>query len=689
MNLVWTRFGATLTLALALAACGGDDSTRQTGTSTDSGTGGRTDETTVVASPRVQAQRIPGEDSVTFNLPSEAMPRVTTLGSRLETSRDYGASAARDNSNLDWSAIGNYDRPEDFPGMKTLPTQLITMDDGKRLSAKITLPTTADGQVAPGKFPVILVQTSYNNEFGAFVAAIGGADPYMVQRGYATVVVDVRGTGSSEGQWEAFGEREQADFSQVVDWVVEQPWSDGKVGLYGVSYLGITTVLTAAQQHPAVKAAFPIVPIGDGYRDVVFTGGQVNATFIPLWLTLVTALGLPTVGTITADPVSSFTAFLDHLIGALTNFQIPTILKAVTGDIETAYDNDFWEIRSPIEQAANINVPTFVVGGLHDLFQRTEPMWFEQLKDNVDTKLLIGPWTHIAAAGVPSDGLPAEDLPKMNNIQLRWFDYYVKGIQAARANEIPNVTQFVKGHGYSTSTDWPNSKITAQRLYLRGDKSLSTSPAAAEESKAVIPQIPLLGLCSISTSQWTAGAVGLIPLPCNEDDRINQVTSAVFSTEPMAEDMYINGPIQADIWMSTTALDAGMSVRISDLDAATGKATPLTNGLLTASHRKVDASRSRYIDGMMIQPWHPFTKSQLLPVTPGVPMLMRVEVFSTSAVIKKGNRLQISIASSNLPQGLQPLPSLLPGLLGAQAIHISPDMASSVVIPVVPTSELR
>lgn len=681
MSTAWTRLGTTLALAIALAACGSEDDVSTT-------SGSAHPATPPAASARVQPDIQPGEDTVTTSLPVAAMPRVTTLGTRAETSRDYGRSAGAGNGNLDWNAF-TYDRPAEFAGMVTLPTQLITMDDGTRLAAKVTLPAGSTGQAASGRFPVVLVQTSYNSEFGSYAAAIGGADPYIVQRGYATVVVDVRGTGNSEGQWEAFSAREQADYRQVVDWVAQQSWSDGRIGLYGVSYLGITSVLTAAQQHPAVKAAFPIVPIGDGYRDVVFTGGQVNATFIPLWLTLVTALGLPTYGVAQTDPMAAFTALVDHLIGAVANFQLPTALKAVIGDSETAYDNDFWAVRSPMEQAARITVPTFVVGGLQDLFQRSEPMWFERLKDRVPTKLLIGPWTHIAAANVPSDGLPADGIPRMNQILLRWFDHYVKGITAARADQIPNVTQFVTGHGYATATDWPHARLGARRLFLHGDKSLGTSAPQTAEATALVPQSPLQGLCSASTSQWTAGAAGLLPLPCFDDDRINQLSSAVFSTAPLTEDLYLNGPIQADIWVSTTSLDAGLSVRVSDLDPVTGKATPLSNGLLTASLRQVDASRSRYVDGMMLQPWHPFTKASLLPVTPNEPMLMRVEIFPTSALLKQGHRLQISLAASNLPQGLAPAPSLLPGLLGALTIHNTPELPSSVVLPVVPASVLN
>ena len=584
----------------------------------------------------------------------------------------------------------NYQRAEDYPSTVNLPKGFVRMRDGVELAYTVTLPADESGQPIQGaKFPTILIQTSYNKATGAFVPAIGGADPFMVKRGYATVVVDVRGTGNSQGVWDAFGEKEQADYAEVVDWVISQPWSDQKVGVYGVSYLGISAILTAAQNHPAVKAAFPIVPIGDGYRDIVFTGGQVNPTFIPLWMGLVTGLGIVPFDALQTDPARGVELIVSHLLSGVTQFQVPTILKALLGESETAFDGEFWKIRSPIEQADNIKVPTFVVGGLRDLFQRSEPMWFEQLKDQTTIKLLIGPWTHIESAGIPSDGLPRDGIPTMQQIQLMWFDQYLKAMDVG-ADQLPNVTQYVLGHEkYVTSSDWPHPRVQATEFFLRGDKSLRAEAAESAEPSSPILQLPLFGLCSSSTNQWTAGALGLLPIPCNTEDTFNQIPAANFRTPVLTEDLYINGPIAADIWITTTGREAALSVRVSSFDPATGRSTAISNGLLTASHRAVDDSKSRFMNGLRIQPWHPFTKEAVMPVIPGEPMLLPVEIFSTAAVIPKGHQLQISINSSNLPQGLQPVPQLLGGLLGAITVLNSDEFPSKVILPVVPFDEIN
>jgi len=604
----------------------------------------------------------------------------TTLGT--STTAATAGTAVTANPNGVWTS---YDPPAEFAGIARQPVQYITLRDGTRLAAYVTLPADADGNAAPGRFPVVLVQTPYNGVVGGYVDGLGGADPYIVRHGYATVVVDVRGTGQSEGVWEAFGETEQADYAEVTDWAATQPFSDGRIGLYGVSYLGITALLTAAQHHPAVKAAFPIVPIGDGYRDIVFTGGQVNPTFIPLWLGLITALGV-TNPTALTDPANGAPLVIEHLLNAALRFQAPLVLQALTGDPDTAYDGAFWRTRSPLEVLDQVSVPTFVVGGLRDLFQRSEPTSYEALKNRVPAKLLMGPWTHLEAAF--GAGLPRDGVPLLNQIQLRWFDQYVKGM-AVGAEQMPNVTQWVYGaERYVTASDWPHPQARAQRYYLYGNGGLGTEPPGSNTAVSRALQVPIGGLCSVSTAQWTAGAAGFIPLPCFENSNASDRLAVVFETPALTAPLYLNGPIQADIWMDTTAGDAGLSVRVSDVDER-GVARSLTNGLQTASLRSVDASRSRMLDGQSIQPWHPFTLASVLPLPRNEPVLVPVEVFQTSAVIAAGHRLRVSVSASNLPQGVPPLGTLLQSLAGILTIHHDAARPSSVVLPVVPASALN
>jgi putative CocE/NonD family hydrolase len=255
------------------------------------------------------------------------------------------------------------------------------MSDGVVLNAVVRRPDAA------GRFPVIVTITPYNGTNGA----ISVNNDYLVQRGYVQVIVDVRGTGESQGTWDDLGTREQRDGYEAVEWAAAQPWSNGVVGMWGASYMAISQLFTAAQQPPHLKAIFPIVPMSDSYRDMVFPGGQANTGFIPLWLVLVSSGALIppdyALDGNTSDLVRALGELGQHALN-MPGFDANSELQAMAGD--TSYDGPFWKTTSPIEVVDKIRVPAFVVGGEHDIFQRGEPLLYERLKQHVPTRLLIG-----------------------------------------------------------------------------------------------------------------------------------------------------------------------------------------------------------------------------------------------------------------------------------------------------------
>ena len=571
-----------------------------------------------------------------------------------------------------------YERPESFAGVAEQTGLQIVMRDGTRLSANLLQPALADGTAAPGPFPVILTQTGYNKSVPVFQTS----NEYFVRRGYVHLSVDVRGTGQSEGTWEAFSETEQADYSEVMDWAATQPWSDGRIGTWGASFAAITQLFTAAQRHPAHKAVFAIVPMGDAYRDIVFSGGQINMGFIPLWLGIVTAMGV-----IPADPtIQSPQIVAQHLVNAATQFQVPTLANALLDTDGFSYDGPYWRTRSPLEVADRIRTPTFIVGGLRDLFQRGQPLLYEALRRNTTTKMLIGPWMH--TAGSSGEGLPMDGVPDLDHIALQWYDHWLLGLDSG-AERVPNVTQYLFGaERFSTASDWPHPQARAHRWYLHGDQSLDHQPPAAGEAAHSMLQQPLNGVCSSSSAQWTAGALGSAPLPCITDNRTNELLELTYSTAPMSEDYYLNGPLQADLWVSSTATDAGLVVRLTEV-APDGTSREITNGILTASLRAVDPARERMLDGLLLQPWHPFTADSRQPLERGEPVQLSVELFPTSLVIRQGYRLRISIGPSDFPHGLPPLPDLANQAVGVLSIHSDDSHPSSLVVPAVPVSAIR
>ena len=159
--------------------------------------------------------------------------------------------------------------------------------------------------------------------------------------------------------------------------------------------------------------------------------------------------------------------------------------------------------------------------------------------------------------------------------------------------------------------------------------------------------------CSSSYDQWTLGIAGILGGSCYKDATKVETAqkAAIYETPVLNADMYLNGPIQADVWITTTQTDAALAVRVDSV-SPDGVATPISTGLMSARYRAVDTSRSRYVNGVMIQPWHPFTEASKQAVVPGQPMLVPVEVFPAAAIIRKGHKLRIAISASNQAQGI-------------------------------------
>ncbi|MEY4428175.1 MAG: hypothetical protein RLZZ182_864 [Pseudomonadota bacterium] len=656
---------------------------------------------------------------------ASAQAQTTTMGTRGQTSQ--ASTALSTNAGATWK---EYSRATEYPNAVTLPLQFITTRTGQKLSVLVTVPADASNKPVAGRFPAILTQTAYRTDTGQLLGGVvltgntllvGGKDEYMIRRGYVSVAVDVLGSGLSDGEAQLLGEAEQAAYADAVEWVTQQAWFNGNLGLAGTSYLGITSLLTAGQQHPAVKAVFTEVPMGDAYRGTVGIGGLLNAQFISLWLPLTQSLSV--MGNKSAqdkypqyaDQIAAATA--QH-VAAINSWYLPTVDSSIKG--QTGYatdDGNFWSVRSPIEKASRINVPTFIIGSSNDIFQRDEPLLYEQLKQSVNTKLVVLPGSHIGAVQTALSGASASSggAPASSSLMLQWFDQYLKGMNSGAAT-LPNVTQFVQGYGssdkYARSTDWPHPQMAPQRMYLRGNGSLSTqAPAAGEAARTVSePKAAVVTYapssdgttvkasvtlndgsdCSSSYVQWSLGLGGLLPKACyTNSNTVEKAQGAlIFETAPLAADMYLNGPMQADIWMSSTKREAAVSVRVDAVDVW-GKATPISTGLMSAAYRAVDVSRSRFVKGVMMQPWHPFTVASRQAVVPGQPMLVPVEVFPAAALIKKGQKLRVAISASNQAMGVWPQPQQQEANGGVSTIYNDAQRPSSIVLPLVPTSALN
>jgi putative CocE/NonD family hydrolase len=580
-------------------------------------------------------------------------------------------------------------RPAQYPRTVVRADLPIPMSDGTVLRGDLMLPAGADGKAVAGRFPVVVTITAYNKDVQKYAGGLAGGDPsYLVERGYAQLTVDARGTGSSPGRWCAFCARENKDSAEVMAWAHRQPWSDGRTAMAGPSYMGINQIFAAAGRPPGLKAIFPQVPAGDVYRDVVASGGQLDVGFIPLWLGLVTVTGVIPPATTQPTTLSRYLqVLLDHVAGALT-FTAPLLTNAVLGG-QPAYDGPFYRERSPLTVVDDVDVPTFLVSGEFDLFQRGTPMLFDRLqRRGVPTKLVIGPWNHLQASG--GTGFEKAGYGSLQQMQLRWFDHYVRGVPDATLDkDVAPLTYYEQGTGaWRTSAHWLGADRTAVSYRLSGS-ARTAGPAGAltrgpvQAGTADLYPVPVAGLCTRSLDQWTAGIVSAIGAggACLRDNKLNDKTGVVFRTAPLTAPLRFQGPINAHLNVSSTTGDGMLSVAVED-EAPDGTVTRLTGGWQVISFRALDRARSRYLDGQLVQPYHPFTRASRAPAKPGQVVPVDVEVFPTGAEIRPGHRLRIAVQAFDVPHLLPSLPDSL-GTLTVLRLHQSAADPAEVTLPVV------
>ena len=613
---------------------------------------------------------------------TSASPAIVDLAA--QATRKAATKDRRANGRKAWTP-----RPEQYDGTAFSPDLEIPMSDGTILRGDLTRPAVMlpDGSIraVDKRLPVVVTITAYNKSALASTGLGGSTGDYLVKRGYAQLTVDARGTGSSNGQWNAFDTRENTDAGEIMEWAASQEWSNGRTAMTGPSYMGISQLWAAAARPKGLKAIFPQVPGADVYRDVVASGGAIDVGFIPLWLGLVTATGLIPPQT---NGSTALSIYLDHIMGAFgfTAQVIPAALLAQ----EPAYDGEFYEQRSVINVIDQVEVPAFFVSGEYDLFQRGTPLLFEALQENgVPTKLITGPWDHLEGSSAADIG--DAGYGTLEELQLRWFDHYVKGKRDKRLHkDIADLTYYEQGSGrWTRSKRWIDRDLRARSYHLSGSSTTalvngSLTTGTPEAGTADVLPVPVSGACTRSANQWTAGILNAgasqfpFPNPCFDDSRINDLTGVVFETEPMERATAFRGPINARLYTSVAGAGDGMlSVSVEDV-APDGTVSRLTGGWQVLSLAETDRRRSRKLDGKIIQPWHPFTEESQAPLEGIEPV--DVEVFPTAAKIRKGHRLRVAVQAFDVPHLLPTLPVLL-GSLSVITVHTGPETPSELTVP--------
>jgi hypothetical protein len=513
--------------------------------------------------------------------------------------------------------------------------------DGVTLYADIYRPK------APGKFPVILMRTPYDKSVSWAVSPVFK----MVPRGYVVVIQDVRGRYTSEGEWYPF-RHEQADGFDTVEWVAALPYSDGKVGMIGASYVGATQMLAAIARPPHLTAIAPNMTASNYHDGWTYQGGAFEQWFNQNWTsqlaqnTLQRVIDANTNALVGAPtlPLANYPVFNFGQLAAdaqLTAAIAPYYLDWLA---HPDYD-EYWKQWSIEEHFSDIGVPMLQVGGWYDIFNGGTLRDYMGAKAHGSTDaartqqhllIEIGGHAGFGRRIGDVDFGPHAIENVYTDVILDWYDFELKNIRNEFATDKP-VKLFVMGaNEYHQEDDWPPPQAQPTKYFLhsagkanslRGDGSLSTLAPKSEpvDSYDYDPAnpTPTMGgpLCCDEHH--------MEPGPRDQRSVENRDDVLVFSTGPLARDLEATGPVTADLFVKSSAVDTDFTAKLVDV-GPDGFAQDLTEGILRMRYRN--------------SPEHAAL------MNPGQVYEISIDLWGTSNVFLRGHSIRLEISSSNFPR---------------------------------------
>ncbi|MGZ6691907.1 MAG: CocE/NonD family hydrolase [Solirubrobacteraceae bacterium] len=514
----------------------------------------------------------------------------------------------------------------------------VPMRDGVRIAVDVRLPKSWKSGV---RVPAILDSTRYwrtSVDLSPFLAA-----------GYATVAADVRGTGASFGTWKGSpSAAETADLGQLVDWIAAQPWSNGRVGAFGVSYDGTTAEMTAAARPKALKAIAPLFESAEPYTEAVRPGGLYDSGHLDRWSAYVKLLDsgrLPdgsTIALVGTDPGGALLA--QALQQHRANFDVSVLARkgAFIDDRQPGLDYGWadaaaWTSRREVERS---RVPVYVLDSWLDGGYMLTPLRRYALTSNRQT-VVIGSWNH----GGTADADPFRDvwaLPipsqaaQMRSVRA-FFDAYLK-TGGAKPPPIGIRYATLGAPGFRFSRRWPPSGLTPRRLYLAPARGLSwTRPAATAGADRY--RVRFDATSGTQNRWWTlTGSDVFYPDRAGQDAKL-----ITYTTAPLPRTVEMTGTGIVSLQVTSTARDGAFFAYLEDV-APNGEVRMITEGELRAINRKVIAERSPLAG---FGPLHPYRRADAQPLQPGKVAELQIGLLPTSVLFKQGHRIRLAIAGAD------------------------------------------
>ncbi|MCR0982777.1 CocE/NonD family hydrolase [Roseomonas populi] len=559
-------------------------------------------------------------------------------------------------------------------------SRYLPMRDGCRIALDAWLPEGATGPV-----PAVLILTPYYRRFA--VTPGSEADPipnagkfvrHLVPRGYAVVVVDVRGTGASFGTRDSFrSPKEREDSREIADWIVAQPWSDGRIGATGISYPGAASDFLAGTGHPAVKAIAPLFAVWDTYADNYYPGGILLKELARSYDALMVAMDhdrrdllrnyvyyanpdLRGPHPVDEDPDGALLAQAIH--GHLGNFRQPDFMGEFRFREEALpYDPSFSSASfSPysVREGIRPDVAVLACSGWMDGagYANGAIARFLTLAEN-PVHLLLGPWDHGARCNVsPWRRDTTSDFDLLGEL-TRFLDHYLMDRDTGLDAEERIHYFAMHAEEWRSAPSWPPVPEN-RRLALSGGGMLGVAPGEAGEDSA---QADFAAGSGHGTRYERIAGINSTTYYADWAER--QAGLLSWTSEPLEQDSELAGHGLADLWIEASEPDAALFAYLSEVEAD-GTVRYVTEGLLRALHRKESAAPAAY---RTTWPFRSFRREDAAPLVPGRAERIRIPLLPTAWRFRAGSCIRLSIAGADadhcvqVPHGRPPVLTVLRG----------------------------
>ncbi len=529
----------------------------------------------------------------------------------------------------------------------------VEMRDGTILRSDVYRPDSAE------RLPVLLQRTPYDKGMPRISALL--LNPMRAaSAGYAVMVQDVRGRFASDGEFYTFRD-EPDDGYDTIAWAAEQSWSSGKVGMFGLSYVGATQWLAAITTPPALSAIVPTVTASDYHEGWAYQGGAFELGFNASWtltnLALATLVKRQKAGETFPEGLrEQYFRLIDNMCQAFDTLPLQDLPLLKDHNLAPYYydwlqhphDDEYWQPWKIEAQHHQVTVPALHVGGWYDIFLGGTIRNYLGMRQHGGSPearqfqhLIIGPWKHglplNSVSGDMAFGIMAESFAiDLEGLHLRWYDHWLKGIDNGLRNDAP-VRLFVMGENvWREEQEWPLARTQYIPYYLHssgranslnGDGGLSPETPGTEQPDRFLydPRhpVPTRGgpLCC-----WP----GALPQGAYDQTAVEQREDVlVYTTPPLDAEVEVTGPILVTLYAASSAVDTDFTAKLVDVHP-NGFIQNLTDGIIRARYRQ--------------------STTQPEPIEPGKVYAYSIDLWATSNVFKAGHCIRLEISSSNFPR---------------------------------------